>query len=52
MKWFEAVGALEDQLTGVVTGPGSGRGLYQNMPNGGYVLDYGEDLSSVMKDLF
>lgn len=51
-KWFEAVGALEDRITGVVTGPGSGRGPYEDMPNGAYVFDYAEDLSSLMKDLF
>jgi hypothetical protein len=52
MEWFEAVGNLEDQIMGMGTGPVPDGGPYQQMPNGGFVFDYGEELSSVMKDCF
>ncbi|KGO54532.1 Casein kinase II, regulatory subunit [Penicillium expansum] len=52
MEWFEAVGSLEDQIMGMGTGPVPDRGPYQQMPDGGFVFDYGEELSSVMKDFF
>lgn len=41
MEWFEAVGTLEDQIMGVGTGP-----------IGGFMFEYGGELSSVMKDCF
>ncbi|CAG8403070.1 unnamed protein product [Penicillium salamii] len=52
MEWFEAVGNLEDQILGMGAGPVPEGGPYQQMPNGGFVFDYGEELSSVMKDCF
>ncbi|KAJ5346081.1 hypothetical protein N7452_004085 [Penicillium brevicompactum] len=52
MEWFEAVGNLEDQILGMGAGPVPDGGPYQQMPNGGFVFDYGEELSSVMKDCF
>ncbi|KAJ5366047.1 transcriptional regulator family: Fungal Specific TF [Penicillium concentricum] len=52
MEWFEAVGNLEDQIMGMGTGPVPDGGPYQQMPDGGFVFDYGEELSSVMKDFF
>ncbi|KAJ5165709.1 transcriptional regulator family: Fungal Specific TF [Penicillium coprophilum] len=52
MAWFEAVGNLEDQIMGMGTGPVPDRGHYQQMSDGGVVFDYGEELSSVMKDFF
>jgi hypothetical protein len=52
MEWFEAVGNLEDQIMGMGTGPVPDGGPYQPMPNGGFVCDYGEELSSMMKDCF
>lgn len=42
-EWFEAVGNLEDQIMGV----GS-----LDAFNGGYMLDYNSELSSMMKDCF
>jgi hypothetical protein len=52
MEWFEAVGNLEDQIMGMATGPAPDGGPYQQMPDRGFVFDYGEELSSVMKDFF
>ncbi|OQE23520.1 hypothetical protein PENSTE_c008G02222 [Penicillium steckii] len=52
MEWFEAVGNLEDQIMGVGTGPMVDDGSWQQMPNGGFMFDYGAGLSSVMKDCF
>ncbi|KAJ6185279.1 hypothetical protein N7519_006580 [Penicillium mononematosum] len=52
MEWFEAVGNLEDQIMGMGTGPAPDEGPYQQMPDRGFVFDYGEELSSVMKDFF
>ncbi|KAJ6070968.1 hypothetical protein N7467_012287 [Penicillium canescens] len=52
MEWFEAVGNLEDQIMGMGTGPVPDGGPYQPTANGGFVFDYGEELSSVMKDCF
>ncbi|KOS37371.1 hypothetical protein ACN38_g11835 [Penicillium nordicum] len=52
MEWFEAVGNLENQIMGIGTGPVADGGPYQQMPDGGFVFDYGEELSSVMKDFF
>jgi hypothetical protein len=52
MEWFEAVGNLEDQIMGVGTGPAVDDGSWQQMPNGGFMFDYGAGLSSVMKDCF
>lgn len=52
MEWFEAVGNLEDQIMGMGTGPAPDGGPYQQMPDRGFVFDYGEELSSVMKDFF
>ncbi|KAJ5775014.1 uncharacterized protein N7511_000025 [Penicillium nucicola] len=52
MEWFEAVGNLEDQIMGMGTGPAPNGGPYQPTPNGGFVFDYGEELSSVMKECF
>lgn len=52
MEWFEAVGNLEDQIMGVGTGPIVDDGSWQQMPNGGFIFDYGAGLSSVMKDCF
>lgn len=52
MEWFEAVGNLEDQIMGVGTGPVVDDGSWQQMPNGGFMFDYGAGLSSVMKDCF
>lgn len=52
MEWFEAVGNLEDQIMGMGTGPMADGGAHQQMPDGGVVFDYGEELSSVMKDFF
>ncbi|OQD79398.1 hypothetical protein PENANT_c052G03775 [Penicillium antarcticum] len=52
MEWFEAVGNLEDQIMGMGTGPLPDGGPYQPTSNGGFVFDYGEELSSVMKDCF
>lgn len=52
MEWFEAVGTLEDQIMGMGTGPVPDGGPYQQMPNGGFMFDHGEELSSVMKDFF
>ncbi|KAJ5088948.1 hypothetical protein N7532_007632 [Penicillium argentinense] len=52
MEWFEAVGNLEDQIMGVGTGPVPEDGPWQQMPNGGFMFDYGAELSSVMKDCF
>ncbi|KAJ5837176.1 transcriptional regulator family: Fungal Specific TF [Penicillium robsamsonii] len=52
MEWFEAVGNLEDQIMGMGTGPVPDGGPYQQMPDGGFVFDYGEEWSSVMKDFF
>ncbi|RAL11197.1 putative C6 transcription factor [Aspergillus homomorphus CBS 101889] len=51
MEWFEAVGSLETQIMGMGALPpqqeldGWGRG-------GQYIVDYGGELSSVMKDCF
>ncbi|KAL4805005.1 hypothetical protein BDV18DRAFT_161405 [Aspergillus unguis] len=42
-EWFEAVGNLEDQIMGL----GSMDAL-----NGGYMFDYSNELSSMMKDCF
>ncbi|KAI9042097.1 putative C6 transcription factor [Aspergillus affinis] len=55
MEWFEAVGNLEDQIMGV--GPQSLSDLgWQHggrMAGGnGYLVDYGGELSSLMKDCF
>lgn len=54
MEWFEAVGNLEDQIIGVGTdtGPAPEEIPWQQMPNGGFMFDYGGELSSVMKDCF
>lgn len=52
MEWFEAVGNLEDQIMGVGAGPVVDDGSWQQMPNGGFIFDYGAGLSSVMKDCF
>ncbi|KAJ5575495.1 transcriptional regulator family: Fungal Specific TF [Penicillium sp. DV-2018c] len=52
MEWFEAVGNVEDQILGVGTGPVPNGLPYQQVPNGGFVYDYGEELSTVMKDFF
>ncbi|KAJ5795353.1 transcriptional regulator family: Fungal Specific TF [Penicillium paradoxum] len=52
MEWFEAVGNLEDQIMGVGTGPVADGGPYQQLPNGYFTFDYGEQLSSVMRDFF
>jgi hypothetical protein len=54
MEWFEAVGNLEDQIMGVGTGmaPAPDDIPWQQMPNGGFMFDYGGELSSVMKDCF
>jgi hypothetical protein len=52
MEWFEAVGNLEDQIMGMGTGLVLDGGSYQQMPNGAFVFDYGDELSSVMKDCF
>ena len=54
MEWFEAVGNLEDQIMGV--GPQGMPDLgWQNggrMGGNGYMVDYGGELSSLMKDCF
>lgn len=47
MEWFEAVGNLEDQIMGV--GPQS---LSELGWRGGQTVDYGGELSSLMKDCF
>ncbi|EAW14948.1 putative C6 transcription factor [Aspergillus clavatus NRRL 1] len=47
MQWFEAVGALETQIMGVGAQVDVASG-YVHIP----MLDYGGDLSSVMRDLF
>jgi hypothetical protein len=52
MEWFEAVGNLEDQIMGVGPGPVPDDAPWQQMPNGAFMFDYGEELSSVMKDCF
>ncbi|CAI7578834.1 unnamed protein product [Penicillium glandicola] len=52
MEWFQAVGNLEDQIMGMGTGPMPDEEPYQQILNGGFVFDYGEELSSVMKDIF
>ncbi|CAG8900730.1 unnamed protein product [Penicillium egyptiacum] len=52
MEWFEAVGNVEDQIMGMGTGPAPDGGNYEQMPDRGFVFDYGEELSSVMKDFF
>lgn len=52
MEWFEAVGNLEDQIMGVGTGPMHEEVPWQQTPNGGFMFDYGGELSSVMKDCF
>jgi hypothetical protein len=54
MEWFEAVGSLEDQIMGVGSGMGSVPDEIprHQMPNGGFMFDYGAELSSVMKDCF
>ncbi|KAJ5382045.1 uncharacterized protein N7496_004473 [Penicillium cataractarum] len=52
MEWFEAVGNLEDQIMGVGPGPMPDDAPWQQMPNGAFMFDYGEELSSVMKDCF
>jgi hypothetical protein len=54
MEWFEAVGDLEDQIMGVGSGMGSvpDEIPWHQMPNGGFMFDYGAELSSVMKDCF
>lgn len=51
MEWFEAVGSIEDQM-GVGPGPMLADAPWQQMPNGGFMFDYGGELSSVMKDCF
>ncbi|KAJ5957972.1 transcriptional regulator family: Fungal Specific TF [Penicillium vulpinum] len=52
MEWFEAVGNLEHQIMGMGTGPVPDGGPYQQIPDGGFLFDYGEELSSVMKEFF
>lgn len=52
MEWFEAVGNLEDQIMGVAPGPMPEDAPWQQMPNGACMFNYGEELSSVMKDCF
>ncbi|PLN80638.1 C6 transcription factor [Aspergillus taichungensis] len=47
MEWFEAVGNLEDQIMGVGVGASD-----EWMGGRGYPLDYGAELSSVMRDCF
>lgn len=53
MELFEAVGNLEDPVVGVGTDPVPQLEPWQQrMSNGAYLLDYGGELSSVMKDCF
>lgn len=55
MEWFEAVGNIENQIMGMGTQPfdDPGLGPYgSRTANGGYMFDYGGELSSVMKDCF
>lgn len=52
MEWFEAVGNLENQIMGVGTGPMPDESMWQQMPDGAYMFDYGGELSSVMRDCF
>ncbi|KAH8430840.1 fungal specific transcription factor domain-containing protein [Aspergillus melleus] len=54
MEWFEAVGNLEDQIMGVGPQGLSDLGWQQGGRGGGnaYMVDYGGELSSLMKDCF
>lgn len=55
MEWFEAVGNLENQIMGMGTQAFEDPGLApfgSRTANGGYMFDYGEELSSVLKDCF
>lgn len=52
IEWFEAVGNLEDPVLDVSVGPTQEDTSWQPMPNGSFMFDYGEQLSSVMKDCF
>lgn len=55
MEWFEAVGNLENQIMGMGTQgfDDTGQGPFgSRTANGGYMFDYGGELSSVLKDCF
>ena len=55
MEWFEAVGNLENQIMGMGSHAFEDPGLPpvgSRMPNGGYMFDYGVELSSVLRDCF
>lgn len=55
MEWFEAVGNLENQIMGMGAQPLEDPGMApfgSRMADGGYMFDYGDELSSVMKDCF
>lgn len=55
MEWFEAVGNLENQIMGMGSQAFEDPGLPpvgSRMPNGGYMFDYGVELSSVLRDCF
>lgn len=53
MEWFEAVGNLEDQIMGVAPQGVPDLGWQQGRMGGnGYMVDYGGELSSLMKDCF
>ncbi|RMJ27217.1 Transcription factor [Aspergillus sp. HF37] len=55
MEWFEAVGNLENQIMGMGGEPFEVPGLGpfgSRTADGGYMFDYGGELSSMMKDCF
>lgn len=55
MEWFEAVGNLENQIMGMGGEPFEDPGLGpfgSRTADGGYMFDYGGELSSMMKDCF
>lgn len=55
MEWFEAVGNIENQIMGMGSQNFEDPGLWQlgsRTADGGYMFDYGGELSSVMKDCF